>query len=497
MSNARADCFLGIDIGTTSTKAVMIDTAGRVLGQASRPSTLSSRRPGWAEEDPDEWWGNLCAIIPECLNAAARRADQIGAVAASGMVPAVVLLDRDGRVVRPSIQQNDARAVAEIEEQRRVTHSDDILSRTGSAITQQSVGPKLLWLRRHDPDTMRRAVRVMGSYDFIAHRLTGGVSAERNWALESGLYDFGAQDWDDDLVRLAGIDPAWLGPVRHPADVVGEVTSEAGRATGLAPGTPVAAGSADHVASAFAAGLTREGDLLVKLGGAGDILYCSDRASADPRLFLDYHLVPNTFLINGCMAASGSLIRWFRDQFAPGAGYADLDREASPIEAGAGGLILLPYFLGEKSPINDPLARGTLVGLTLSHTRGHVYRAVLEGIAYGFRHHLAVMAELGHHPVRVRVSNGGTRSDLWKQITADVLGLPLEQVAENPGSALGAAFVAGRAAGAFARWDDIDRFIGTAAVVEPNRAHTARYARLFEVYREVYEALKDTYPRLR
>jgi xylulokinase len=197
------------------------------------------------------------------------------------------------------------------------------------------------------------------------------------------------------------------------------------------------------------------------------------------------------------MAASGSLIKWFRDQFAPGVEYGALDVEAARVEAGAGGLVLLPYFLGEKTPINDPLARGTLVGLTLTHTRAHVYRAVLEGIAYGFRHHLAVMAEQGHTPTRVRVSNGGAHSTLWKQVTADVLGLPLEQVADSPGSPLGAAFVAGMAVGAFTNWNQIHRFIKVAAVTEPNAANTARYERLFQLYREIYEALRDTFPRLR
>jgi xylulokinase len=206
--------------------------------------------------------------------------------------------------------------------------------------------------------------------------------------------------------------------------------------------------------------------------------------------------VPGKFLINGCMAASGSLIKWFRDEFAPGVEYTTLDREAEGVEAGAGGLVLLPYFLGEKTPIHNPLARGTLVGLTLSHTRGHVFRAILEGIAYGFRHHVEVMAELGHHPRRVRVSDGGARSAVWRQITADVLGLPLEHIAQNPGSSLGAAFVAGKAVGVFADWGEIERFIQVAGVAAPAPEHTARYQRLFALYVEIYQALKPAFPKL-
>jgi xylulokinase len=492
----RRDYLLGVDLGTTSTKVILVDTTGHLLAEVSRPATLRSPQIAWAEEDPEEWWQNVGALVPECLHHAGINAGGIAAVGVSGMVPAVVLTDGDGFAVRPSIQQNDARAVAEIAEQRRLTDEQDILRRTGSAITQQSVGPKLLWLRRHEPETLRRAARVMGSYDYLARRLTAAWSIERNWALESGLFDLHREDWDDDLLRLATIDRAWVTPARRPDDIVGTVTAAAAAATGLAPGTPVAAGSADHVASAFAAGVTENGDLLVKLGGAGDILYCSATAATDPRLFLDYHLVPGKFLINGCMAASGSLVRWFRDRFAPGADYGSLDREAAALDAGADGLIVLPYFLGEKTPINDPLARGTIVGLTLSHTRGHVYRAILEGIAFGFRHHVHVMRELGHIAARVRVSDGGARSAVWRQITADILGLPLEHITRHPGSSLGAAFAAGMAVGVFEDWRDIDRFVTVAGTTEPNPHHTARYQEMFALYLDLYAGLKDTFPRL-
>jgi xylulokinase len=264
----------------------------------------------------------------------------------------------------------------------------------------------------------------------------------------------------------------------------------------------------------------------VKLGGAGDILCCVERVQVDARLFLDYHVIPGKFLINGCMAASGSLIRWYRDQFAPQSDYAALDAEAALLPAGSEGLIVLPYFLGEKTPINDPLARGTVVGLTLSHTRSHLYRAILEGIAYGFYHHLTVIAEqlgltgvtpkdeaggawpggfgqtkvcpteLFSMPISARVTNGGAGSALWRQITADVLGLRLEQISGHPGSSLGAAFVAGMGVGLFSDWGEIERFIRIASVTEPNPEDHERYQKLFGLYREIYEALKDKFPVL-
>ena len=412
------------------------------------------------------------------------------------MVPTLILLDTRGNILRPSIQQNDARAQREIEDFRGEVDHDGVLQRTGSAITQQSIGPKLLWLRRHEPEVMNRAARVMGSYDYIAHRLTGNYSCERNWALESGLFDLNREDWDDDLLSLSTVPRDWLGKVHWPSDVVGEVSTIAADHTGMAPGTPVVAGCADHIASAFSAGIKSPGDLLVKLGGAGDILYDLDRVVVDPRLYLDYHVIPGKYFINGCMASSGSIIKWFKENFAREASYGTLDKEASEVLAGSQGLILLPYFLGEKTPINDPIARGVLLGLTLSHTRGHVHRAILEGISFGFRHHLAVLKELGLGLNRCRVSNGGTRSELWKQITSDVLGVALEEIAHHPGSSFGAAFVAGKGVGLFGAWADIERFVDVSGVVEPHGDAHEMYEELFGIYRNAYESLKPEFSAL-
>jgi xylulokinase len=430
------------------------------------------------------------------LAATACAAERVAAVGVCGTVPVVVLADEHGRVLRRAIQQNDARAIDEIDFFRARTDAHDVLRRTGSPISQQSVGPKLLWLRRHEPDVLQAARHVCGSYELIVQRLTGEWIVERNWALESGLYDLDSGAWDARMLALATLEPACLGPIHAPADVVGAVQSGAARATGLREGTPVVAGSADHVASALSAGVVEPGDLLVKLGGTGDVLLCTQDAIVDPRLFLDYHVMPGRFLPNGCMAASGNLIVWFQRMLAPDVGYADLDAEAAATPAGADGLLLLPYFLGEKTPLFDPLARGTIVGLTLSHTRGHLFRALLEGIGFGFRHHLEVLSELAPLPRRARCTNGGARSGLWKQITADVLGLPLESVAQHPGSSLGAAFVAGMGVGAFDDWRDIRRFVRVDEVTEPEPAAHARYAELYPLYRETYRRLRDLYPRL-
>lgn len=488
--------LLGIDIGTTATKAVLLHPERGIVADAEAPSNLSSPRAGWAEADPAEWWENVGTTTRRCLADARANAASVAGIGVSGMVPTLILLDGDGEVLRPSIQQNDARSVEQIHHFRQQTDEDDILERTGSAVTQQSIGPKLLWLRRHEPEVMKRVEHVLGSYDYIVYRMTGAFSCESNWALESGLFRRG-RSWDASLLALSTISSNWLGTVHQPSERVGRLTPAAARHLGLAEGTPVVAGSADHIASAFSAGVKDPGDLLVKLGGAGDILYAMDDWVVDRRLFLDYHVVPEKFLINGCMAASGSIIKWFRQNFAGDADYETLDKEGSDVPAGCEGLIVLPYFLGEKTPIHDPLARGVFFGLNLGHTRGHVYRAIIEGISFGFLHHLEVLAELGLHAKKVRVTNGGTRSQLWKQVTADVLGLPLEQIARHPGSSLGAAFVVGMGVGVFEDWAEIERFIEVSGVVEPGPEAHQMYLRLFRIYRDLYDSVRDKFQALR
>ena len=476
--------ILSIDVGTTSTKAIVLDSDKGVVAEAERDTRLISPHAGWAEEDANLWWTNACELIREL--AIGR---PIAAVGVTGMVPCVVVLDKDGDPLRASIQQNDARAMDEIAELRATFDATRILARTGAPITQQSVAPTLMWLARYEPSVWSRVALIQGSYDFVATRLTGVPGVETNWAVESGLCDLESASWADDILAAAGVPSRLLPPIRQPLDVAGVVTPTAAVATGLAIGVPVMAGVADHVAAAFAAGVLDEGDLLVKLGGAGDILMATDAPLIDERLFFDLHVVPGKFLPNGCMATSGSLVRWFQRELAHGRPLRELDDEAAAVPPGADGVLALPYFLGEKTPLNDPNARGAFVGLHLGHTRAHLYRAVLEAVAYGFRHHVEVFTELGHPPQRIRVSDGGARSAVWTQTIADVLNAPLEIVGGQGGAAIGAAFVAGMATGSFSDWRQIERFGGVTATVIPRPADV--YERGYHAYRGLYPALQD------
>jgi xylulokinase len=496
---------LGLDIGTTGVKGLLIDGTGVTVSEATAAHDLHSPHPGWAEENPADWWAGLCAVARELAGdprgaSAPGGAGAIAAVGVSGMVPAIVLLDEGGVPVRPSIQQNDARAFAEVEELRAGLDQDEVLARTGSTTSAQHVGPRLRWVQRHEPQVWARVRTVLGSYDYVRLRLTGRRLLELNWAVESGLWDVHTGSWVPAYLEAAGLRPDQLPPVRRPDAGAGRVTRRAAAETGLREGTAVAVGSADHVASALAAGVTRPGDLLIKFGGAGDILCYADRPHVDPRLFLDAHVMPGKWLPNGCMAASGSLVKWLLTEVfglpAGGSTLAQFDRAAAALPPGAGGLVCLPYFLGEKTPLFDPLARGLFAGLTLSHGRPHLFRAALEAVIYGFQHHVDVLAENGLSIERVFATDGGVRSDLWRSIAADVLGREIVSFPGHPGSALGAAFVAGMHGGLFAGWDEIARFLTHRRVDRPDPARHKRYRELYGIYRRLYPALKDEFGRL-
>lgn len=482
----RAPAVLGIDLGTTAVKALIATRTGPILTR-SCPLRLHSPEPGWAETDPADWWAAVGDLCRELRAAAAERGLTIVGLAATGMVPTVIALDGELRPLRRSIQQNDTRARVEVDEFSRRLDTASLLNRTGSPLTQQSVGPKLAWLARHEPGTWERTTAVAGSYDWLAATLTGKLTMDANWALESGLWELTSRTWAPDLVGLFGATALQWPGVANPGDVLGTLTASAAAHTGLREGTPVYAGGADHVLAALASGTTEPGQLLIKLGGATDVLAPTTSPRTDPRLFLDIHAPPQRYLVNGCTATSGSLIRWFAENLAAGATLEQLDAEAAAIGAGAGGVLALPYFLGEKSPLNDPAARGAFVGLHLGHRRQHLYRALLEANAFAVRHNVDVLHEMGIEITRARITDGGARSNLYCQIIADVLGLKLERVAAGAASATGAAIAAAVGAGVLDGWADADSWATVDRLLTPDDEpiYEAQYA----AYRSLHHAL--------
>ena len=472
---------IGVDIGTTGTKTVLLDPDRGIIATASRETALHSPGPGFAEADTGQWHTGLVESVREVLATADVGAADVGAVATSGMVPAVVAVDRSGKPLRRAILQNDARAGAEVADLAAKMSDVDLVALTGSALTQQSVAPTIAWLRTHEPEVYARTAHWMGSYDWALTALGADPHVEQNWALESGLFAIDGT-LADAVLLAADVDPGTLPQVHRPATRVGELSSAAAELTGLRPGTALVVGGADHVLSAYAAGVNGPGDALVKLGGAGDILVASDSPVVDERLYLDAHPVPGHWLPNGCMATSGSLIRWFQTLIG-GEALTVLDEDASACAPAE--VLCLPYFLGEKSPLHDPDLRGAFAGLHLGHTRADMYRSVLEAIAFGFRHHVDVFTDIGIPLSRVMVTNGGSKSLLWKQIHADVLGLELHPVNGHPGASLGAAVIAAIGIGALDDWSDAARFVSLDPPVVPDSAHSAVYDSAYPTWREL------------
>ncbi|MGJ7036786.1 xylulokinase [Shinella sp. BE166] len=488
--------FLGLDIGTTSTIGILVDTAGNILSLASRPVTLYSEKPGWAEEETEQWWQNCCAIIPDLLAQSGIEATRIAGIGVAGMLPATVLLDDAGRPLRRSIQQSDARAGAEVEDIRREIDEAAFLAAAGCGVNQQLVGAKIRWIARHEPEVLARAKTLLGSYDYINFRLTGKAAVEQNWALEAGIINLASGAIDLAQAEGTGIPKHLLPPLIRSSAVLGRVTAACAHETGLAEGTPVVGGAADMIASCLGAGVVSNGDVLLKFGGAVDILTATDVLRPDPRLFLDYHLVPGLWMPNGCMSTGGSVLNWFVDTFAGaieplnGSRHEALDAMAADRPAGAMGLTFLPYLLGEKTPLHDPWARGSLNGLTLSHDLGHIWRAVLESYAYAIRHHIETFNEAGHRTSRFLVSDGGAKSSVWMGVVSDVLGQPLQRLTGHPGSCLGAAWVAAVGLGA-AEWNGIAAFTTRDTVFNPTPGNRETYDRGYAAFRDLYRRLQS------
>ena len=495
-------CVIGLDIGTTSTIGVLLRLPNQVLAVATRPVTLQSRYPGWAEEDPAQWWANVCAIMPELLVQSGVAPGEIGGLGVTGMLPAVVLLDRHGGLIRPSIQQSDGRCGAEVEAMRAEWPEQAFLAKAGNGINQQLVGAKLRWLEVHEPENFARIATVFGSYDYINWRLTGRRAVEQNWALEAGFLDIATHAADPALAAFAHCPAGALPPVIRSHAVLGPVCEEAARETGSPPGIPVVGGAADMIASALGAGVVAKGDVLLKFGGSVDVLVATDVVAPDARLFLDYHLVPGLFMPNGCMSTGGSALNWFVKTFAGGeqaaasaAGltlHRHLDGLAAARPAGADGLTVLPYFLGEKTPIHDPAARGVFSGLTFSHDLGHLWRAMLEAYAYAIAHHVEVLNAMGHETSRFLVSDGGSASRVWMQIVSDVLQQPLQPLRGHLGSCIGAAWTAAVGTGCTNDWSGATRLVRLDDLIRPDPARATVYAEGYRIYRDLYRRLAPT-----
>jgi xylulokinase len=476
--------LVGLDVGTTGVKAIAISPDGEIQAVSSRAYGLQMPQPGWAEQDPEDWWR---AAESALADVSAGR--EVAGIGLSGQMHGLVVLDGAGRVIRPAILWNDQRTAAECAEIEERVGLERLIALTGNRALTGFTAPKLLWLRRNEPDAYARIARVLLPKDYVRLRLTGEWCIDASDASGTLLLDVERRDWSADVLDALELPREWLPPVVESPDRAGSTaTSDT-----VSQGIPVAAGAGDQPAAAVGVGVTVPGTVSVVLGTSGVVLaalpgYAHD---AQARVHSFCHAVPATWQAMGVMLSAAGSLEWFREAVAPGAPFDGLVAEAEAWGPGAEGLIFLPYLSGERTPHADPNARGAFVGLTLRHDRGGLVRAVLEGVAFGLRDSLDLIRELGVEVRAARVSGGGARSRLWLEIVASALGVPLELTESEEGSAFGAALLGGVAAGAFEDVRDaVARCVRVADVVEPNLAWQDAYAELHDRYRALYPAIR-------
>ncbi len=497
--------LLGVDIGTSGSKGVLIGVDGKILAEGYTEHDVSRPKPGWAEHDPEGvWFGDFVKITKIILQESRVDPAEIEGICVSGLCPDVAAVDEKGRPVRPGILYADVRPVEEIKVGKDTIGDERSLDTTGNVISTQATWPKMLWLKKNEPENWDRTFKFLTGHSYVVMRLTGEYTQDYTVASMSGIFDSKRLRWDEDLVDLAGVSMDKLPRVCPAHEVVGEVAEEAAAETGLAKGTPVVAGCCDAVASMLSAGVTESGESVFFYGTTGVLLICTDELKPHPSLMNAVNAVPGKFILVGAaMATSGAILRWFRDEFAPlekaaeregGVNaYRALDDLASKISPGSEGVIMLPYFAGERTPIFDPLARGVVFGLLLNHTRAHVYRAALEAVAYGLNHHIEILRKVGAVPDKIFVVDGGARSRVWRQIVSDVINIPQHYIAKVPGAPFGGAYLAGYGTGIFHDFEVLKSWRKVDETTEPRADVHRTYMKFYSIYRKMYDRIKDLY----
>jgi xylulokinase len=457
----RSVALVGLDVGTSAVKGVAIDEEGRVLATASAEVPLSRPQPGWSEQEPEDWWRaaqDVLGRLPE------------GPVGLSGQMHGLVVLDGERRVLRPAILWNDQRTSAECTEIEERVGFVRLLELTGNRALTGFTAPKLLWLRRHEPALYGRVRHVLLPKDYVRLRLTGELAIDVADASGTLLFDVRRRAWSPEVCAALEIPLEWLPPAHESTEI---------------------AGAGDQAAAALGVGIARPGPVSVVLGTSGVVFSALPAYMHDPqaRLHAFCHAVPGTWHAMGVMLSAAGSASWLRGVLA--ASHADLEEEAAQWPAGSEGLLFAPYLTGERTPHPDPGARGAFVGLSVGHDRGALWRATLEGVAYGLRDSLELLRELGVRPESGRVSGGGAQSELWLRILASVLGLPLETTESEEGSAFGAALLAGVRAGVFSDADDaVARCVRPRLRIEPEWDYDDGYRR----FRRLYPTLRPLTP---
>jgi xylulokinase len=488
--------FMGIDTSTTATKALLMGADGKVVAVASSEYSYETPRPLWTEQHPDLWWQGTIASIQQVLAQTGVDPADVKGVGLTGQMHGLVLLDAAGEVLRPAILWNDQRTGAQCDEIRERLGNERLIQITGNDALTGFTAPKILWVRENEPEVYARAAHILLPKDYVRYLLTGEFAADKAGGAGTILFDIASRDWSPEVLEALDIPAEWLPTTYEGPEITGVLCAEAVRASGLKAGTPVVGGGGDQAAQAVGVGAVEPGIVALTLGTSGVIFASTPEPFVEPegRLHAFCHSVPGRWHLMGVMLSAAGSLRWYRDTLAPGVDFDTLLGPAAKTPAGSEGLLFLPYLTGERTPHPDPLARGAFVGLTVRHTQPHMTRAVLEGVAFGLRDSFELMKSAGLAEIRqVRVSGGGSKSALWRQILADVLDVELVTVNTTEGAAYGAALLAATGAGVF---PDVEsacaatiRLTGTTS---PGPASSA-YQESYPVYRDLYPALKSSF----
>lgn len=489
-SNAR---YLGLDIGTSGSKGVMLDAGGGLLAEATADHAIATPHPGWTEQEPADWWAAVQQVCGELV----KRCGPPAAVGLTGQMHGAVFLDGDDAVIRPALLWNDQRTAAEALEVDELVGTQRLRAIAGNPALTGFQAPKLLWLRAHEPGNWQRLARVLLPKDFIRLRLTGLAATDASDAAGTLLLDLARRDWSDEILAALAIPREWLPRVYEGPEVTGTVTREAARLTGLTPGTPVVAGGGDNAAAAVANGALEEGDSVVSVGTSGVVFAPTNQARPDPEgaLHAFCHAVPGRYHLMGVMLSAGGSLQWAAQTLAGPDTEPDYERllaEAAEVPAGAEGLYFLPYLAGERTPHMDPYARGVWAGLSLAHGRGHLIRAVLEGVAYGLRDAFDRVEVLNGPLTRPRLIGGGMRDPVWRAILVSVLGRECAFAGAGAEPATGAAILAAAGMG------DHGDLTATVAAMAPSAQDTvAPSPELASAYEPLRRASAALYPAMR
>jgi xylulokinase len=488
--------FVGIDSSTTATKALLISANGKVLGVASSEYSYETPRPMWTEQHPDLWWQGTSDSIRQVLSQSQVDPSDVKGVGLTGQMHGLVLLDGDGQVLRPAILWNDQRTGAECDEIRARLGKERLIQITGNDALTGFTAPKILWVKNNEPQVFAQVKQILLPKDYVRFKLTGEYATDKAGGAGTLLFDVRERDWSRAVVDALEINPAWLPPTFEGTAVTGHIAPQAAEATGLKAGTPVVGGGGDQSAQAVGVGAVEPGIVALTLGTSGVVFASTNEPFIEPegRLHAFCHAVPGRWHLMGVMLSAAGSLRWYRDTLVPGTDFDTLLAPAADVSPGSEGLLFLPYLTGERTPHPDPLARGAFVGLTVRHTQAHMTRAVLEGVAFGLRDSFELMKSAGLAKIhQVRVSGGGAKSPLWRQILADVLDAELVTVNTTEGAAYGAALLAATGAGLF---PDVDS--ACAAIIQITGRTTpgpasAAYQEMYPLYRGLYPALRPSF----